>query len=154
MIKVFVEAWEENKNKLEDYFRNTAQEEYDKYSKIVRKLFEVVINPYLEEKGKYPLEKGFNVKDITIVDDGDYQGTQIFIIPLKRYQPSVEDYVYTNTYYGSCSGCDTLLNISSYNTDRKPDEEQIKDYMTLALHLLQKCKWLEEEQQNASISEN
>ena len=154
MIKEFVEAWEENKNKLEDYFRNTVQEEYDEYSKIVTKLFRIVINPYLEKLDKYPLEKGFDVKNMTIVDDGSYQGTQIFIIPLKTYQPDITDYIYTNTYYGSCSGCDTLLSISSYNTDKKPDEEQIKNYMTLALHLLQKCKWLEEEQQNASISEN
>ena len=155
MIKEFVEAWEENKNKLEDYFRNTEQKEYDEYSKIVKKLFEIVINSHLEEKGKYPLEKGFDVENMTIVDDGDYQGTQIFIIPLKTYQPDIIDYIYTNTYYGSCSGCDTLLNITSYNTDEKPDEEQIKDYMTLALHLLQKCKWLQEEKANAqSISKN
>jgi hypothetical protein len=83
---------------------------------------------------------GFDVKNMTVIDDGDYQGTQIFIIPLNTYQPSVEEYVYTNTYYGSCSGCDTLLSICSYN--EKPSENQIQDYMTLALHLLQRCKWL------------
>ena len=81
---------------------------------------------------------------ITVIDDGNYQGTQIFIIPTNTYQPSVEDYVYTNTYYGSCSGCDTLQGISSYDGD-EPSEEQIKDYMELALHLLQKCKMLKEE---------
>ncbi len=80
---------------------------------------------------------------MTVIDNGDYQGTQIFIVPLNTYQPRAEDYVYTNTYYGSCSGCDTLLAILDYDTDKKPSENQIKDYMTLALHLLQKCKWLE-----------
>lgn len=81
---------------------------------------------------------------MTVIDNGDYQGTQIFIIPSNTYQPSVEDYVYTNTYYGSCSGCDTLQAISNYE-EGFPDEEQIKDYMELSLHLLQKCKWLKEE---------
>ena len=28
--------------------------------------------------------------------------------------------------------------------DGIPNEKQVKDYMELALHLLQKCKWLEE----------
>ena len=82
---------------------------------------------------------------MTIIDDGDYQGTQIFIIPLNTYQPNVKDYVYTNTYYGSCSGCDTLQAISYYDREL-PSETQIKEYMQLALHLLQKCMWLKEEE--------
>jgi hypothetical protein len=52
---------------------------------------------------------------MTVIDDGDYQGTQIFIIPTDTYQPSVKDYVMTDTYYGSCSGCDTLQAISGYD---------------------------------------
>lgn len=79
---------------------------------------------------------------MTVIDDGDYQGTQIFVIPLDTYQPNVTDYIVTNTYYGSCSGCDTLKSINSYDYDELPNEEQIEDYMQLALHLLQKCKWL------------
>lgn len=81
---------------------------------------------------------------MTVIDNGDYQGTQIFLIPMETYQPSVEDYVYTNTYYGSCSGCDTLQAIQSYDYNELPNEEQIKDYMTLALHLLQKCCFLKD----------
>ena len=57
-----------------------------------------------------------------------------------------KDYVYTNTYYGSCSGCDTLQAISGYD-DGLPNEEQVKDYMQLALNLLQKCKRFEEGEQ-------
>jgi hypothetical protein len=87
---------------------------------------------------------GFRLKDITVIDNGDYQGTQIFIIPLDEYQPDISSYVYTHTYYGSCSGCDTLQGISTYDDD-EPSEEQIKDYMELALHLLQKCKMFKEE---------
>ena len=55
--------------------------------------------------------------------------TQIFLLHIATYQPSVSDYVYTNTYYGSCSGCDTLLAISHYN-DGYPNDKQVEDYMT------------------------
>ena len=79
-----------------------------------------------------------------VIDDGDYQGTQIFITPLNTYQPSVEQYVYTNTYYGSCSGCDTLLGIIDFFSSKEIGESEIKDLMQLALHLLQKMKWLED----------
>lgn len=139
MIKEFVERWNKYKENLEKYFRNTKQEEYDTYEKIVKILFDKVIN---QEETKY---YKFATNNITVIDDGDYQGTQIFVIPLDTYQPEINDYVVTNTYYGSCSGCDTLQAISEYDYDEKPDENQIKDYMELALHLLQKCKWLGEE---------
>lgn len=86
---------------------------------------------------------GFELNSITVIDNGDYQGTQIFMISLDVYQPDPENYIYTHTYYGSCSGCDTLLGISRYG-DELPDENQVKEYMTLALHLLQKCTWLKE----------
>ena len=83
---------------------------------------------------------------MTVIDNGDYQGTQIFLIPLDVYQLDVNQYVYTNTYYGSCSGCDTLHAIF-WRYDETPNEKQIIDLMQLALHLLQKCKMLEEENQ-------
>ncbi len=139
MIKEFVNAWDKNKSELEKHFRETKQEEYDTYKKIVQKLFELVVNPYIESD----YDK-FDIENIKAIDDGDYQGTQIFILHKKHYQPCIENYVYTNTYYGSCSGCDTLLSISNYSSGL-PNEQQIKEYMDLALHLLQKCKMLESE---------
>lgn len=139
MLTDFVEAWNENKDKLEKYFKNTKQEKYDEYEKILKQLVEIVINPYLSNK-RY---KTLDIKKIRIIDDGDYQGTQIYIIPFDLYQPDVEDYVYTNNYYGSCSGCDTLLSISNYQ-EGIPTPKQVEGYMTIALHLLQKFKRLED----------
>ena len=120
MIKEFVNAWDKNKSELEKHFRETKQEEYDTYKKIVQKLFELVVNPYIESD----YDK-FDIENIKAIDDGDYQGTQIFILHKKHYQPCIENYVYTNTYYGSCSGCDTLLSISNYSSGL-PNEQQIK----------------------------
>ena len=137
MIKEFVEKWNKYKNDLEEFFRNTEQEKYSSYEEIVRILFDEVINKGDDE------DDTFDTKNICVIDDGDYQGTQIFILHKDTYQPGIEDYVYTNTYYGSCSGCDTLLGISSYDGGL-PDKQQIKEYMTLALHLLQKCEYMYE----------
>jgi len=138
MILEIIEKWEENKLKLEEYFKNTKQEEYSDYKKIVSKLFEIVL---VEVKNKWGGTDDYDVSKMTVIDDGNYQGTQIFLIPKETYQPSVEDYIVTNTYYGSCSGCDTLQGISSYDDDL-PTEEQVSEYMTLALHLVQKMKFL------------
>ena len=135
MVKEFINLWEKNKNKLEDYFRNTEQREYDGYKLIVKKIIELVINDE-DEFETYDIER------MTVIDDGSYQGTQIFIIPRKTYQPDADDYIFTHNYYGSCSGCDTLQAIHWYRTDAKPNEEQIKDYMTLALHLVQELRYL------------
>ncbi len=85
---------------------------------------------------------GFDLKRLTVIDDSDYQGTQIFIIPKDVYQPKIGDYVMTNNYYGSCSGCDTLKGIRNYE-DGLPSEQQVKEYMNLALHLVQRLKYLD-----------
>lgn len=110
-------------------------EEYNEYAKLVRLLFEIVINPYLlvNEENTYNLDK------MTVIDDGDYQGTQLFIIPQDTYQPCQWEYVMTHQYYGSCSGCDLLMGITHYD-DGQPDDEQLRELMTLCLHLLQRCK--------------
>lgn len=136
MVKEFCLAWEKNKGKLEEYFRTTPQSEYDSYELLVRCLFDIVINPSIEDSYYW-----FDTKKFCVIDDGDYQGTQVFILHRDQYQPSVEDYVYTNTYYGSCSGCDTLLGISGYGSEL-PGEEQVEDYMKLCLHLLQRCNFM------------
>ena len=135
MIAEFVDRWYRYKGELEDYFRNTPQEEYSKYSDIVKLLFEKIIN----QEDFF----GFDTENFLVIDDGHYQGTQIFIFHKDIYQPHIEDYVYTDTYYGSCSYCDTLQSISHYD-DGCPDEKQVKSYMQLALNLLQKCRYFEE----------
>ena len=135
MIKDFVNKWNKNKEKLENYFRITKQEEYDKYEKIVKKIIELVINGDNDDLGV-----NYDYKNMTVLDYGNYQGTQIFVIPQDTYQPDVDDIIYTSNYYGSCSGCDTLLGISSYDSDL-PNEQQVKDYMTLSLHLIQRLNY-------------
>ena len=97
MIQEIVKKWEENKYKLEEYFSTTKQEKFASYEAIVQKIFELVIN---SDEDSY---ERFNINKMTVIDDGYYQGTQIFIIPKDTYQPNIDDYLITHTYYGSCS---------------------------------------------------
>jgi hypothetical protein len=68
------------------------------------------------------------------IDDGDYQGTLVFVIASGGYQPSTYWYVKVN--YGSCSGCDTLEAIR----DDFDEKKKMADLMTLALHIVQGLK--------------
>lgn len=134
MIQEIIKQWDENKGKLENYFKSTKQNEYSQsYLDIIKKIFELVLT-----------EKQYQLDRITVVDDGDYQGTQIFLIPENTYQPSANEYIITHTYYGSCSGCDTLQGIGGYS-DEIPSENEVAEYMTLALHLVQKMSKLTDE---------
>lgn len=136
MIKEFIKKWEKYKRDLENYFKTNKQSEYDSYEKIVKKIIELIINKDSSDKYLYG--------DLLVIDDGNYQGTQIFIAHINCYEPSIEDYIYTNNYYGTCSGCDTLLGISCYE-DGLPNEQQIKEYMNLSLHLIQKFRRFKDE---------
>lgn len=137
MICGFAEAWTLNRLMLRRYFEGNNQSDYDSYQKILYKLIEIVVNPYLKEKADHILA----LSKIHEIDDGDYQGTLIYLIPYDTYQPDKNEYIITFVEYGSCSGCDTLLGISNYD-EGKPTNEQVRDYILLALHMLQNCKEL------------
>ena len=128
MDKNIIEKWEKRKNKLKKWFKNN--ETPSSYQEIFEKIIELIITE--DEHNKFNLEK------IRVIDDGDYQGTQIFIAFLDVYQPSVEDYIMTSVYYGSCSGCDTLQSICDGS-----EKDRVKDLMTLSLHMIQKMKWMQ-----------
>lgn len=144
MIKEFVKAWDKyNKDLLDEFIKDSPSD----YEDIVRTLVRVVINPYItnNEDIMYPLSEGLDLERMTVIDDGDYQGTTIYIIPCDTYQPSEESYYVTHNYYGSCSGCDAFEAIKSMHytwgdeEQSKEDKlEEAKEYHDLALHLLQR----------------
>ena len=134
MIKKFVEAFEMKKDELKKYLEETPQSKYSRYFDLVKLLVEKVFIEY-------------NAESITEIDDGYFQGTLLFLVPEKTYQPSVDEYIFTYVYYGSCSGCDTLQGIHQYS-DGLPDDEQVKDYMTLLLHIVQNIQYLSRKEEN------
>lgn len=135
MDKRIIELWDKNKDKLRGYFTKTNQSEYDSYSKLVKIIITKILNND-EYDYKNP---NYNTNNITVIDDGDWQGTQLFLIPQDTYQPNATEYLVTHVYYGSCSGCDTLQAINTYDYGL-PNEIQVEDYMKLCLHLVQNMK--------------
>lgn len=127
MISQFVSRWEEGKDSLKEIF---AEKHPSNYKELVTEVIKIVTTDKYGDCAPDP-------ELITEIDNGDYQGTLLYVIPEKGYQPS--DYYYVKVGYGSCSGCDTLQSISNYSSE-KPTKSQIKDYMTLALHIVQGLK--------------
>jgi hypothetical protein len=130
MIQKFVDGWFANREKVRAQYAATHPETYQE---IVRAVVEAIRG---EEKYGWP-----DPSRIHVIDDGDYQGTLVFVIAGADYQPS--DYWYVKVAYGSCSVCDTLQSIRydySDDTSDAPSEKQVEAYMTLALHIVQGLK--------------
>lgn len=126
MIQKFVDDFMARRGEIEAAFSEKHPEDY---AEIVRRVVEVLGT---EDEYDRP-----DPKRIHAIDDGDYQGTLLFVIAASGYQPSTYWSVFVS--YGSCSGCDTLERIRSYDNN-PPKPEQVADYMTLALHIVQGLK--------------
>lgn len=135
MIKWVIECWDNKKDVLKEYI---TTHNINEYASTYEQLVTTVVNTVLNSHDKYT----FVTDEMVVIDHGDYQGTQIFILHLDTYQPGVEDYIFTNNYYGSCSGCDALQRISDYSDDHLPNEEQVDDFMLLCLGLIQSFQYM------------
>ena len=131
MIRILKYKWDKNKDKLREAIKNIQDMSDLSYEKLVKLTFDNIFN--IDGGAKYDFT--LNTDKITVIDDGDYQGTQLFMIPFDRYQPDSYEYLMTYVWYGSCSGCDTLLGIIDYVHD-SPTDEQIDDLMTLCRDLV------------------
>lgn len=127
MIQAFVDRFMAGKAALAERF---AAKRPDSYDDIVKAVIETVTSDEEWREGPDP-------ERIHAIDDGDYQGTLLFVIAAKGYQPS--DYWYVKVGYGSCSGCDTLQAVRGWSGG-PPDATEIEGYMTLALHIVQGLK--------------
>lgn len=127
MLKELVERFDNNRDNIKSALRNKLP---DSYEELVKLLVEHITTDDYED---YALDPG----RIHRIDDGDYQGTLVFVIAEKGYQPY--KYYYTMVSYGSCSGCDTLYSILSESYD-EVTEGQVEQMFTLALHMLQKLR--------------
>ena len=128
MITKFVTAFDDKREALRAEF---AKKHPGSYAEIVR-----LVISQISDGGEYDEPDPDRVHQI---DDGDWQGTLVFVIAAGGYQPT--DYWSLKIHYGSCSVCDTLQSIQDpYGDEVSP--EQVDDYMTLALHIVQGLKEL------------
>ena len=124
-----IEKWDKNHKKLEEKLRSLKMN-YD-YNDLVNITFEIIYN-----SGEEKRYNKLNLDSMTLVDNGDFQGTLLYVIPFDVYKPKVDEYLMTFVEYGSCSGCDTLKSIVYFNEDDFPDEEQLKDLMLLCKDII------------------
>ena len=136
MLKVLAEQWCKNQNKLKKYLKDNYETLNSlMYKDIVKIAFEQVYQDELD---------ALDYQHITEIDNGNYQGTLLFLIPFNTYQPNEYQYLMTYIDYGSCSGCDTLLSLQSdfgyYGDNDKTKEdylnEKINGFMCLCKDIL------------------
>lgn len=134
MIKEFIAQWWMYHQNMEQYFKSIPKIHTLDYKDIVKALVENVLNCGVGEEW-YKIST-----DIHVIDDGYYQGTQIFFVHNDTYQPCVGDYFFTHNYYGTCSGYDTLLSIIDEYNPKPATDEQVKQLMKLAFDMLRNFK--------------
>lgn len=127
MIQKFVDRFVAREEELREQFSLAHP---DSYTDIVQHVVTLVSNE--DDYSDSP-----DPSRMHVIDDGDYQGTRLYIFASYGYQPWT--YWIIKVSYGSCSGCDTFESIRGYDND-EPSSQQVDDYMTLALHMIQSMK--------------
>ena len=117
-----------------EYVAWLGEQEYPTYRDLLQKALEIVVRGK-EDSYRNPLP---DPERIHAIDDGDYQGTRVFVVAAQGYQPF--DYWYTKVSYGSCSGCDSLLAAWDYG-----HESDYGGLWLLALHMLQRAKRMDDD---------
>ena len=126
MIKYALRKWDAGRDTLRRIISQTRKEERSwwGYIDIVKMVCRCILNVNLIEG-----DPVINVDIITMIDNGGYQGTLLFILPFYADPPSESDYLMTFVDYGSCSGCDTLQSIQS--DDKYGHRDETDSYLTL-----------------------
>lgn len=129
-----IQKYAEKFPKIEQALRDTFTTHVNDYKEIVQRTLMFLS----EDPTDIPYgEPDFN--NIHVIDDGDYQGTLLYVIPEGSYQP--DDYFYVKVNYGSCSACDTLLSIEAMSEYGSIVTDQQKDaYLDLCRHVAQGIK--------------
>lgn len=122
MIKEFADRFISKKDEIRKQFKEKKPESYDD---IIQCVLESI-----KEEGCYNQPTNFKR-----IDYGDYQGDYFYVVADDKDSPM--NFWTVIISYGSCSGCDTLEKIKY---DSLTEEEEINDYIKLALHVVQKIK--------------
>lgn len=127
MIKYCKDKWNKNNNMLynalsERLKLSELQDYY--YDNLVKLSVQCILND----------EDEWDVENITEIDNGNYQGTLLYLIPRSTCQPDETEYLMTYIGYGSCGVCDTLQGIQygSY----EDSTQIIQEYMMLCKDII------------------
>lgn len=128
MLKYCLECWDKHKDDLTKELRSRTDLNQCDYTDLVKLIVKTV---FVEPVGNPEWGNAWDAENITSIDNGDYQGTLLFLIPMDTYQPSESEYLMTYVRYGSCSVCDTLQSIQLGYSNEALEEAQVKDFMAL-----------------------
>ena len=133
MTRIMKERWDANKDRLRAVLAERTDMNTCQYEDLVKLTFETIYNTAVTG-----LDRKLDLEHITVVDNGDYQGTLLFLIPFDTYQPSEHQYAMTYVGYGSCSICDVLQGVQSWDnySKEKPTEEQLDGFMDICRDLI------------------
>lgn len=123
MIKYCLERWYKNKDTLKEHLKNDINLNNCDYLYLVKLVTE------------YILEDDWDSDNITVIDDGGYQGSLLFVIHYNHSTPGPGDYLMTYVDYGSCTYCDTLMGIQ-HSFGEEITDDQVNDFMTLCKDLV------------------
>ena len=127
MIKFCVEQWGKNRERLRAHLADRTDLGGCSYDVLVEAVVKYIFN---DDDTLYYNE--WDHEKITYVDDGNYQGTLLCLIPRNSYQPGAGEYLMTCIEYGSCSGCDTLQHLQMYiGYNETASDREIEQFMTL-----------------------
>lgn len=144
MLKYCIEKWDKYKGDLRKAIENDKEINSCDYQYLVKLVTDKILNG--DEKDQITWDSN----RITEINDRDYQGTLLYLIPQDTYQPSEYEYLMTCVSYGSCSYCDTLQSIQDFRGNEL-SKEQIDGFMRLCKDLLTamicpyNCGWREDE---------
>lgn len=133
MIKYALKKWDDNKDVLRNAIKQTEKDKrctWD-YKEIVKLVCRYIFNENVSRE-----EPMINVDGITMIDNGYYQGTLLFMLPFDAYQPAEYEYLMTYVGYGSCSGCDTLQCIQVADEDDETEKEMVDSYLGICKDLV------------------
>lgn len=137
MIKELCDLFIDSIDVLKEKLANRHPKDYDDLLKMTIECMN------LKREKTYDDENILDPSSIHAIYKGSYSGTLIYIIHDSCAMP--HNYWYTWVDYGSCSACDTFESIKNYEADEieLPTQSQIDDYVTLALHMIQRTRKLE-----------
>lgn len=159
MIKYCYDKWRDNCEKLLEKLKSDTNLSTCNYKYLVQLVVKYILNNGFDEDSWDLYEDGWSANKITEIDNGEYQGTLLFLIPKNCYQPSQTEYLMTYVNYGSCSYCDTLQSIQcgwnyddapeDWHYDDPPTEAQVKDFFILCrdlvMHMIRPYNWNDDE---------
>ncbi len=128
MITKFVDNFMKGKGELRKVFEKAHPKEY---VDIVEAVIEVISDGDCSDPDPATIQ--------AIKNGDDYQGSTLFVI--NDDMCTVEKYWCVAISYGSCSTCDIIERIREFPDD-KPNVQQVDDYITLCLHIVQNIKEL------------